>query len=109
MAKPGKQTLYALVGETKTHTLTTVDSDGTAVNCSAMTLEFVLESLDRTDVTTVANANITKTSTTVSVAIGESFNKLEHSYRWALRRTDNGNVIMYGPYVIEHAPHQDAA
>ena len=38
MAKPGKQTLYALVGETKTHTLTTVDSDGTAVNCSALTL-----------------------------------------------------------------------
>jgi len=30
MAKPNKQTLYALVGETKTHTLTTVDSDGTA-------------------------------------------------------------------------------
>ena len=109
MAKPGKQTLYALVGETNTHTLTTVDSDGTAVNCSAMTLEFVLESLDRTDITTVANASITKTSTTVAFAISESVNKLEHSYRWALRRTDNGNVIMYGPYIIEHAPHQDEA
>jgi hypothetical protein len=30
MAKPNKQTLYALAGETNTHTVTTVDSDGTA-------------------------------------------------------------------------------
>ena len=69
----------------------------------------MLESLDRTYITTVAIASMTKTSTTVSFSISESVNKLEHSYRWALRRTDNGNVIMYGPYIIEHAPHQDEA
>lgn len=103
MAKAGKATLYAYVGETKTHTVTTVDSDGTAVNCSAMTLEVVIEKLDRTDVVTVTNASITKASTSVTFSVADTYHTAEASYRWALRRTDTGVVIMFGPYVVEYA------
>ena len=102
-------TLEAFIGETYTHTITTVDADGNAVDCSAMTLEVVIEKLDRTDVVTIANASITKTSTTVSFAVSSTYHTTEANYRWSLRRTDTGVVIMYGPYVIEHVPHQDEA
>lgn len=103
MANAGKATLTAYVGETRTHTVTTVDSDGTAVNCSALTLEVIIEQLDRTDVVTIANADITKTTTTVAFAVSASINKAEHQYRWALRNASTGAVIMYGPYVIQYA------
>jgi hypothetical protein len=109
MAGPGKATLTGYVGESRTHTITTVDSDGAAVNCSALTLEVVIERLDRTDATVIANASLTKTSTTVAFTVNESSTKTEKLQRWALRRTDTGVVIMYGPYVIEHVPHQDEA
>ena len=103
MPTAGIATLTAYVGETRTHTVTTIDSDGTAVNCSALTLEVVIEQLDRTDVVNIANANITKTSTTVAFAVSSSINKAEHQYTWALRNTSTGQVIMRGPYVIEYA------
>lgn len=103
MAGPGTTTLTAYVGETRTHTVTTVDSDGAAVNCSAMTLEVVIEQLDRTDVVTIANASITKTSTTVAFAVSSTYHAAESQYRWALRRTDTNLVLMFGPYVVEYA------
>jgi gluconate kinase len=103
MAGPGKATLTAYVKETRTHTVTTVDSDGAAVNCSGMTLEVVIEQLDRTDVVTIVNASITKTSTTVSFAVANTCHTTEANYRWALRRTDTGVVIMHGPYVVRYA------
>lgn len=96
-------TLEAFVGETYTHTITTVDADGNAVDCSAMTLEVVIEKLDRTDVVTIANASISKTSTTVSFEVANTYHTAEANYRWALRRTDTGVVIMYGPYIVHYA------
>ena len=101
--------LQAFVGEQLTHTISTVDADGNAVDCSGLTLEVVIESLSRTDILVISNASIAKTITTVAFTVGESYHKNEKNYRWALRRTDTGVVIMYGPYVIEHAPHQDEA
>lgn len=103
MPTAGIATLTAYVGETRTHTVTTVDSDGTALNCSAMTLEVVIEQLDRTDVVTIANASITKTSTTVAFAVSSTYHTAESQYRWALRRTDTNLVLMLGPYVVEYA------
>ena len=103
MATAGIATLTAYVGETRTHTVTTVDSDGTAVNCSALTLEIVIEQLDRTDVVTIANASITKTSTTVAFSVANTYHTTEANYSWALRRTDTGVVIMHGPYIVHYA------
>ena len=103
MAGPGKATLTAYVNESRTHTVTTVDSDGAAVNCSALTLEVIIEQLDRTDVVTIANASITKTTTTVAFAVANTYHTTEANYRWALRRTDTGVVIMHGPYVVQYA------
>ena len=96
-------TLEAFVGETYTHTITTVDADGNAVDCSGMTLEVVIEKLDRTDVVTIANASITKTTTTVSFAVANTYHTTEANYRWALRRTDTGVVIMHGAYIVNYA------
>jgi hypothetical protein len=103
MANAGRATLTAYVGETRTHTVTTVDSDGAAVNCSALTLEVIVEQLDRSDVLTIVNADITKTTTTVAFTVDASINKAEHQYRWALRNASTGGVIMFGPYVIQYA------
>ena len=103
MANAGKATLTAYVGETRTHTITTVDADGAAVNCSSLTLEVIIEQLDRTDVVTIANASITKTTTTVAFAVSSTYHTTEANYRWALRRTDTGVVIMHGQYVVEYA------
>lgn len=96
-------TLEAYVGETYTHTITTVDADGNAVDCSGMTLEVVIEKLDRTDVVTIANASITKATTTVAFAVANTYHTTEANYRWALRRTDTGVVIMQGPYIVHYA------
>lgn len=103
MAGPGITTLTAYVGETRTHTVTTVDDDGNAVNCSAMTLEVIVEQMDRTDVVTIPNASITKTSTTVSFAVSALSHTVEANWRWALRRTDTNVVLMHGAYVVEYA------
>ena len=103
MANAGKATLTAYVGETRTHTVTTVDADGAAVNCSALTLEVIIEQLDRTDVVTIANASITKTTTTVAFAVSSTYHTAEANYRWALRNTSTGGVIMFGPYVVQYA------
>lgn len=100
---PTPSRIMAFVGETRTFTITTVDGLGNAVDCSAMTLEVVIEKLDRTDVVTIADANITKTSTTVSFSVASTYHTTEANYRWALRRTDTGVVIMFGPYVVDYA------
>jgi hypothetical protein len=103
MSRTNATTLEAYVGETYTHTITTVDADGNAVDCSGMTLEVVIEKLDRTDVVTIANASITKTTTTVAFAVANTDHTTEANYRWALRRTDTGVVIMQGPYIVHYA------
>ena len=103
VARNSMTTLEAFVGETYTHTITTVDADGNAVDCSGMTLEVIIEKLDRTDVVTIADANISKTTTTVSFAVSNTYHTTESNYRWALRRTDTGVVIMQGPYVVHYA------
>jgi hypothetical protein len=103
VARNSMTTLEAFVGETYTHTITTVDADGNAVDCSGLTLEVIIEKLDRTDVVTIANASISKTSTTVSFAVASTYHTTEANYRWALRRTDTGVVIMQGPYVVHYA------
>ena len=103
VARNSMTTLEAFVGETYTHTITTVDADGNAVDCSGMTLEVIIEKLDRTDVVTIADANISKTTTTVSFAVSNTYHTTEANYRWALRRTDTGVVIMQGPYVVHYA------
>lgn len=103
VARGAQTTLEAFIGETYTHTIVTVDGDGNAVDCSAMTLEVVIEKLDRTDVVTIANASITKTTTTVAFAVANTYHTTEANYRWALRRTDTGVVIMHGPYVVQYA------
>ena len=96
-------TLEAFVGETYTHTIATIDSQGNAVNCSSLSLEVVIEKLDRTDIVTIPNSSIVKTSTTVSFSVAASYHVSEANNRWALRRTDTNAVIMHGPYVIKYA------
>lgn len=103
VARNSMTTLEAFVGETYTHTITTLDADGNAVDCSSMTLEVIIEKLDRSDVVTIANASITKTTTTVSFAVANTYHTTEANYRWALRRTDTGVVIMHGAYIVNYA------
>jgi len=96
-------TLRAYVGETYTFTISTLDGDGNVVNCSSMPLQVVIETRDRDAVTVVPNDSITKTSTTVTFTLADTYHAVESQYIWALRRTDTGVVIMHGPYVVQYA------
>lgn len=98
-------TLTAFLNETKTFTITTLDSDGNAVDLSALTLQVVIEDcVTGTDIEVIANASITKTTTTISFATASTTNDVAGvNYRWACRRTDTNEVKMYGPYQVKVA------
>lgn len=101
----GSTTLVAYLNETRTFTITTVDSDGAAVDLSALTLQVVIEDVQSgTDIQVIANAAITKTSTTISFATALATNDVAGvNYRWACRRTDTNEVKMQGPYQVKVA------
>lgn len=96
-------TLRAYVGETYTFTISTLDGDGNVVDCSSMPLQVVIETRDRDAVTVVPNGSITKTSTTVTFTVADTYHTVESQYIWALRRTDTGVVIMHGAYAVQYA------
>lgn len=98
-------TLTAYLNEAKTFTITTLDPDGNAVDLSSYTLQVVIEdAATGTDIQVIANAAITKTSTTISFATLATTNDVANvNYRWACRRTDTNEVKLHGPYQVKVA------
>lgn len=90
-----------------TVTVATVDSNLDAVDCSGLTLQVVIESLDKTDATTIADGSITKTTTTVAFAVPSSVRAAERTWRWSLRNTSNDVAIMGGYLYVQYAPEAD--
>lgn len=98
-------TLRAFLNEATTFTVAPLDADGNAVNTSGMTLEVVIEDGKRADLETIANASITKTSTTYTFTVSAATNANEMpNGKWSCRRTDTDVVIGVGPYVVDYAP-----
>ena len=94
-------TLTAYNAESVLFSVAPLDSDGNAVDTTAMTLEVVIENRAGTDVETIANANITKTATTFSFTPAVATNTAPNQYKWSCRRTDTDVVIAHGPYIVE--------
>ena len=102
------QTMRASTAEAVTHKVFTYNPDGTALDTTGLTLTFVIEGQNGTDIATVDNATITtRTSTYVEVPVPSAAHTAEQCGKWALR-TSTGAVVAKGPYVIEYAASVDA-
>jgi hypothetical protein len=99
--------IKAYVGETATWLIAPVNASGNSVNVSAMTLRVVIEDATGTDIEVVENANITKTATTYSFATSTANANVLTKGRWSCRKTDTGEVISAGPYIVDYATGVD--
>ena len=105
-----KSTLKAYVGEDVTFPpLTPTNVDGTTLDTTAIPLEVIVESRDKTDVATVADGSITKTATTIQfTTLAADANATAADKKWAVRRTDTKVVVgLHGEYVVEYAATGD--
>lgn len=94
------------VGETSSVSIGVVDSSGTAVDVSAMNLAIVFEDRNsRTDVATVANGSITKSTSTVIFTVPTAVTTIERSLIWSLRNTTD--VLLHGVCEVTYAAKAD--
>ena len=97
-------TLTAYIGENTTFPpITPKDVDGSTLDTSAITLEVTIETTDGTDIVTIADGSLTKTTTTVQFTSTATANTSQAQKQWAIRRTDNDVVVAQGPYVVKYA------
>lgn len=96
------------VGETYTATISTVDADGNAVDISGNTLVIIIEGKSKTDITTIADGSITKTSTTIAFAISSTVNDSEKQVYWSCRNNSTKQVYLHGVITVRHAAKADA-
>jgi hypothetical protein len=102
-------TLRAYIGENVTFPpITPKDVDGTTLDTTAITLEVIIENKDKTDVVTIADAALTKTTTTVQFTSTAAANVSEARKYWSIRRTDTSVTVAKGDYVVEYAAAGDA-
>jgi len=83
--------------------ITPKDVDGTTLDASAIALEVIIENKDQTDVVTIADGDLTKTTTTVQFTAPIEANESEARKYWSIRRIDTGVVVAKGEYVVEYA------
>jgi hypothetical protein len=98
------RTLKAYVGETVTFpVITPTDVNGTTLDTTGIPLYVVIEGRSNTDIQVIADAAITKTSTTIQFTTSAITNATTAQKRWSARRVDNDVVVAHGPYVVEYA------
>mgnify|MGYP000356718325 CR=1 FL=1 len=84
----------------ETHTLTIQTGDYTG-----KTLRFVFEGKDRSDLAVIDDGDITKTSSSISIAIPPAVTASERNLRWSVRDVANGDeVLLYGTATVTYAP-----
>ena len=93
--------ISANVGETSQVTVTT------DVDVSAVAVEVVIETTDKTDVGTIANGSLTKTSTTVAFALTSAITASERTLRYAVRKTADGDVVASGLLFVTYKSSSD--
>lgn len=79
------------------------DSDGVAVDLTGMTLELIFES-GSTEVT-IADADITKTTSSFSFTTTTALVSAEKLWKWALRKTTDGAVVVSGTMEVIYKPN----
>jgi hypothetical protein len=97
-------TLVAYVGESVEFTILPVDSVGNSIDTTGMTLEVTIENTARTELQTIADGSITKTTTSFAFTASTANAAAFSGGCWACRRTDTDEVIAYGQYNVYHAP-----
>ena len=96
-------TLASFVKATKKHLVYPLDANDEAIDTSDLSLEVVVESRKGVDLAVIVDADITKTDTFFSFTVPGSAHEKEGEFYWACRKTDSGEVISHGPYVVEYA------
>lgn len=76
---------------------------------TSLTLRFVVEDNDGSDVLVIENASITKSSQTFTVSITTAVTANLGNYRWSMRDITTGNsVIAFGVLTVQEAASKDA-
>jgi hypothetical protein len=86
-------------------TLVTISTDS---DLSAKTMRVAIETPGGTDVATIENASITKTSSTVAFTIPTTATTLVRDLRWSLRDTTSQVVYLYGVLQVLYAAKADS-
>lgn len=79
----------------------------TDADLSAKTMRVSIETPDGTDVATIADGSITKTSSTVAFTIPTTATTLVRDLRWSLRDTTSQVVYLYGVLQVLYAAKAD--
>lgn len=109
MSRTDGNTLWAFTGEGPIvfGPITPRDIDETVLDTTSITLEGIIETLDKTDILIIGDGSFSKTSTEITITVDASANASESIKRWAVRRTDTNAVIASGEYVVEYKPKSD--
>lgn len=92
-----KQNLTLYVAEDQTVTI--ISADYTSRN-----IRFIIESTDKINIATLENADITKTSTSISFAMPDGVTDRARALRYALRDSGTNELLATGTLQIIYAP-----
>ena len=102
-------TLAAFLRAEKRHTVIPLDANDGPINTKDIPLEVIIEAFEGgADMAFIEDADITKTASNFSFTVPATAHVQRGDFRWACRRTDSGDVIAHGPYVVEYAAAKDA-
>lgn len=93
--------IYCKVGEQKAVSVTANQA------LDSLTLTVVFETKNRLDVTTIANAQISRSSTTATFTIPTDATTLERTLSWSLRRTDTSEKVASGLLFVTYDAQVD--
>lgn len=99
--------IKTFVGETRSITIFPLDEDGDSIDPSGLTLAITIEDQEGTDLETIADGSITKTSTSFTF-LTSTANNTVGVYKWSCRVTGTSLVIGKGDYIVKHAAATDA-
>ena len=83
----------------------TLEDENGPIDVTGKTLEFVIETKNKTNLIVISNGNITKSSTGVSVRISTEVTANVGTYLWALRDLTGGDTVLsHGFAEVSYAP-----
>ena len=94
--------IYAEVGEQSQVSVTT-DED-----VSATAVAVTIETGDKTDVATIADGSLTKTSSSVAFSLSSSVTASERTLRFAVRKTADSAVVASGKIYVTYDAKGDS-
>jgi hypothetical protein len=97
-------TVVSFEGESVDVTITPTDALGQSVDTTGLTLEVTISDRAKVELETIADGDITKTSTSFTFPTSAANASAFSGGCWACRRTDTKEVISYGQYHVYHAP-----